>query len=141
MLIYMLWDSFTIKYKINKNVKELPAAMSKTEWHGAYETVLSMQEEKLYLQQLVTAKLLATSRLSMCGVSLKSAIPNWTMPTRNALYSWSAPLGNKPPETDTQTEVRSAEEKQQDYSAQVAGETRQQMDLFVTLTYLAPGKC
>lgn len=49
------------------------------------------------LQQLVTAKLLATSRLSMCGVSLKSAIPNWTIPTRNALYSWSAPLGNRPP--------------------------------------------
>lgn len=95
-----------------------------------------MQDEKIYLQQLVTAKLLATSRLSMCGVSLKSAIPNWTMPTRNALYSWSAPLGNKPPETDTQTEVRSVEEEQQDYA-----ETRQQMDLFVTLTYLAPGKC
>lgn len=63
------------------------------------------------------------------------------MPTLNALYSWSAPLGNKPPETDTQTEARSVEEKQQDYYAQVAGETRQQMDLFVTLTYLAPGEC
>lgn len=38
----------------------------------------------------------------MCGVSLKSAIPNWTMPTLNALYSWSAPLGNKPPAGDRQ---------------------------------------
>lgn len=29
-----------------------------------------------HLQQLVTAKLLATSRLSMCGVSLNSEVPN-----------------------------------------------------------------
>lgn len=25
-------------------------------------------------------------------------MPNWTIPIRNALYSWSAPLGNRPPE-------------------------------------------
>lgn len=50
-----------------------------------------------YSQALVTAKLLATSRLSMWGVSLNSEVENCTMPTRNALYSWSAPLGNSPP--------------------------------------------
>lgn len=54
-----------------------------------------------YLQQLVTAKLLATSRLSMWGVSLNSEVPNWTIPIRNALYSWSAPLGNRPPVIDS----------------------------------------
>lgn len=53
-----------------------------------------------HLQQLVTAKLFATSRLSMWGVSLNSEVPNWTIPIRNALYSWSAPLGNSPPEID-----------------------------------------
>lgn len=50
-----------------------------------------------HLQQLVTAKLFATSRLSMWGVSLNSEVPNWTIPIRNALYSWSAPLGKSPP--------------------------------------------
>lgn len=50
-----------------------------------------------YLQALVTAKLFATSKLSMWGVSLNSEVENWTIPTRNALYSWSAPLGNSPP--------------------------------------------
>lgn len=53
-----------------------------------------------HLQQLVTAKLFATSRLSMWGVSLNSEVPNWTIPIRKALYSWSAPLGNSPPEID-----------------------------------------
>lgn len=78
-----------------------------------YPAVFTMREEDRYSQQLVTAKLLATSRLSMCGVSLKSAIPNWTMPTLNALYSWSAPLGNKPPETERerQSEAHGQTEK------------------------------
>lgn len=60
------------------------------------------REEKRagYLQQLVTAKLFATSRLSMWGVSLNSEVPNWTIPIRNALYSWSAPLGKSPPEIE-----------------------------------------
>lgn len=53
------------------------------------------------LQQLVTAKLFATSKLSMWGVSLNSEVPNWTIPIRNALYSWSAPLGKSPPEINT----------------------------------------
>lgn len=79
-----------------------------------YQTVFRITGEKHYLQQLVTAKLLATSRLSMCGVSLKSAIPNWTMPTLNALYSWSAPLGNKPPEEDTDRQTGQLSDRQED---------------------------
>lgn len=58
-----------------------------------------------HLQQLVTAKLFATSRLSMWGVSLNSKVPNWTIPIRNALYSWSAPLGKSPPENRHKTSV------------------------------------
>lgn len=61
---------------------------------------LKMGGKYCHLQQLVTAKLFATSRLSMWGVSLNSEVPNWTIPIRNALYSWSAPLGNSPPEID-----------------------------------------
>lgn len=60
----------------------------------------------LYLQQFVTAKLLATSKLSIWGVSLKSVIPNWTIPILKALYSWSAPLGNKPPEAEKKREQK-----------------------------------
>lgn len=59
-----------------------------------------MENYGCHLQQLVTAKLFATSRLSMWGVSLNSEVPNWTIPIRKALYSWSAPLGNSPPEID-----------------------------------------
>lgn len=59
----------------------------------------------LHSQQLVTAKLFATSRLSMWGVNLNSEVPNWTIPIRNALYSWSAPLGKSPPETDTKFQL------------------------------------
>lgn len=43
------------------------------------------------------AKLLATSRLSIWGVRRNSAVPNRTIPIRKALYSWSAPRGNRPP--------------------------------------------
>lgn len=77
--------------------------MSKNEqlWELCNHIYLYKKRRRHNLQQLVTAKLLATSRLSMWGVSLNSAVPNWTIPIRNALYSWSAPLGNKPPARHT----------------------------------------
>lgn len=68
---------------------------------GSFRSWTINETGNCHLQQLVTAKLLATSRLSMWGVSLNSEVPNWTIPIRNALYSWSAPLGNRPPVIDS----------------------------------------
>lgn len=63
-----------------------------------------------YSQALVTAKLLATSRLSMWGDSRNSEVENWTIPTRNALYSWSAPLGKSPP-VGRQTHIKTEQDR------------------------------
>lgn len=99
---YSRWPRDPVKHR-NANKDSMSLG-----WHGHLGDVLvpfvrgqSINQGNCHLQQLVTAKLLATSRLSMWGVSLNSEVPNWTIPIRNALYSWSAPLGNRPPVIDS----------------------------------------
>lgn len=99
---YSRWLWHPVKHR-----KENKDSMS-VGWHEHLGVLLvpfvrgqSIKQGNCHLQQLVTAKLLATSRLSMWGVSLNSEVPNWTIPIRNALYSWSAPRGNRPPAIDS----------------------------------------